>query len=147
MPGDNNCQFHAVADQLTQNGFAGWDALRLRIRVCEWLRDSGDLVMDESGLGERCVLKDACGVDNWEGYVNEMRQHDVTWGDEATLLAIATLFKAEVVVVSSISEDCVRTITPPVHWKIPVRTRLYLGHYHEYHYTSCRVAGSFLAGS
>ena len=147
VPGDNNCQFHAVSDQLSQNGVKGWDGLQLRCKVCEWLADAGDKVMDESGIGERTALQDACGVpgEKWGEYVNEMRQHDTTWGDEATLLAIATLFEAEVVVVSSISEDCVRTITPPEHWRVPVRIRIFVGHYHEYHYTSCRVAGSFLA--
>jgi len=118
----------------------GWDALRLRVRICEWLCDSGDVSMDESGLGERTTLKNACGVENWESYVDEMRQHDVTWGDEATLLAVATLFQAEVVVISSISDDCVRTISPPEHWKVPIKRRLFVGHYHEYHYTSASPA-------
>lgn len=146
VPGDNNCQFHAVADQLDQNGDKGWHARSLRERVCEWLREAGDRTMDEDGLGERTTLKDACGVLDWEAYVTEMCLQDETWGDEATLLAVACIFEAEVVVISSVTDDCVRTILPPPHWKVPSRQRIFLGHYHEYHYTSVRLSRAYLDG-
>lgn len=140
VPGDNNCQFHAIVDQLTRYGVRTYpDALSLRMHVCDWLRGAGDLLMDQSGLGERTTLKDAVGVLDWEAYVDEMCRHDEIWGDEATLLAIATLFEAEVIVISSLCGGCApRTITPPVHWNVKTRRRFVLGHYHEYHYTSAR---------
>ena len=50
------------------------------------------------------------------------------------------LFKAEVVVISSVSEDYCHIVTPPDAWKVPMHVRLYLGHYHEYHYASTRFA-------
>ena len=56
----------------------------------------------------------------------------------ATLLAASVLFKAEIVVISSVSEDYCHIVTPPDVWKVPLKTRLYLGHYHEYHYVSTR---------
>ena len=59
-------------------------------------------------------------------------------GDEATLLAASVLFRAEIVVISSVSEDYCHVVTPPDVWKVSLRTRLYLGHYHEYHYVSTR---------
>jgi len=138
VPGDNNCQFHAVADQLEQNGDKGWHARGLRDLVCEWLREAGDRTMDEDGLGEHTTLKDACGVLDWKAYVTEMCLQDETWGDAATLLAVACIFEAEVVVISSVTDDCVSTILPPPHWKVPSRQRIILGHYHEYHYMSTR---------
>ena len=67
-----------------------------------------------------------------------MGNHGVTWGDEATLLAASVLFKAEIVVISSVSEDYCHIVTPPDAWKVPMHVRLYLGHYHEYHYVSTR---------
>ena len=103
--------------------------------------------MDEDGLGEHTTLKEACGVLDWKAYVTEMCLQDETWGDAATLLAVACIFEAEVVVISSVTDDCVSTILPPPHWKVPSRQRIILGHYHEYHYTStqptvdCQGAG------
>ena len=40
-------------------------------------------------VGERFMLKDSVGVDNWHAYLAEMEQHGRTWGDEATLLAMS----------------------------------------------------------
>merc|ERR1719231_2221567 len=94
--------------------------------------------MDNGKVGERTLFKDAVGVPDWGRYIEEMSQHGVTWGDEATLLAASVLFKAEIVVISSVSEDYCHIVTPPDVWKVPLRTRLYLGHYHEYHYVSTR---------
>ena len=94
--------------------------------------------MDDGKVGERTLLKDSVGVDNWNRYISEMSQHGRTWGDEATLLAVSTLYRAEIVVISSLSPDYCHIVTPPDVWRVPLRTRLYLGHYHEYHYVSTR---------
>ena len=140
VPGDNNCQFHALADQLSLAGVSGWTALKLRQKTVAWLRDNGDRPMDDGKVGERTLLKDFVGVDNWRGYISEMSQHGRTWGDEATLLAASVLFKAEICVISSLSEDYCHVVTPPDVWGVELRTRLYLGHYHEFHYVSTRPA-------
>ena len=56
--------------------------------------------MDDGGApGERTLLRDSVGVPNWKGYIREMGNHGVTWGDEATLLAASVLFKAEIVAI------------------------------------------------
>ena len=47
VPGDNNCQFHAIADQLEQAGTRGWTALKLRQRTVAWLKENGDRPMDD----------------------------------------------------------------------------------------------------
>ena len=87
VPGDNNCQFHAVADQLEQVGITGWTALKLRAKTVAWLKANGERAMDDGKVGERTLLRDSVGVENWDKYIREMSQHGVTWGDEATLLA------------------------------------------------------------
>jgi hypothetical protein len=48
------------------------------------------------------------------------------------------LFRAEIVVISSLSPDYCHIVTPPDVWRVELRTRLYLGHYHEFHYVSTR---------
>ena len=53
-------------------------------------------------------------------------------------MAHSALPQAEIVVISSVSEDYCHIVTPPDVWRVPLRTRLYLGHYHEYHYVSTR---------
>ena len=89
-------------------------------------------------VGECFYLKDSIGVPHWGNYIREMSQHGITWGDEATLLAASVLFKAEIVVISSLTDDYCHIVTPPEVWKVPLNKRLYLGHYHEYHYVSTR---------
>ena len=138
VPGDNNCQFHAIADQLAQVGIRGWDAMKLRQKTVAWLKQNGDRPMDDGKVGEATLLKDFVGVGSWKSYIAEMSQHGRTWGDEATLLAASVLFKAEICVISSLSEDYCHIVTPPEVWKIELTTRIYLGHYHEFHYVSTR---------
>ena len=50
----------------------------------------------------------------------------------------SALPQAEIVVISSVSEDYCHIVTPPDVWRVPLRTRLYLGHSHEFHYVSTR---------
>jgi len=142
VPGDNNCQFHALADQLSQVGISGWSATSLRKKTVQWLHENGDRPMDDGKVGERTLLRHSVGVEDWRLYIKEMSMHGITWGDEATLLAASVLFKAEIVVISSISEDYCHVVKPPDIWQVPLRVRLYLGHYHEYHYVSTRARGS-----
>ena len=140
VPRDNNCQFHALVDQLEQVGINGWTAQRLRTNTVQWLQENGERSMDHgTAPGGRTYLKDAVGVPDWEAYIDEMSRHDVTWGDEATLLAASVLFKAEIVIISSTSEEYCHIVTPPDSWEVPLHTRIYLGHYHEFHYVSARA--------
>ena len=89
-------------------------------------------------VGERTLLKDFVGVSSWKSYIAEMSQHGRTWGDEATLLAASVLFRAEICVISSLSEDYCHVVTPPEVWGVELRTRIYLGHFAEFHYVSTR---------
>ena len=53
VPGDNNCQFHALADQLEQVGVSGFTAGKLRKLTVSWLQENGDRPMDNGKVGER----------------------------------------------------------------------------------------------
>ena len=81
-------------------GLGAYTADKLRRLTVNWLRDNGSRAMDNGKVGERTLFKDAVGVPDWGRYIEEMSQHGVTWGDEATLLAASVLFKAEIVIIS-----------------------------------------------
>lgn len=139
VPGDNNCQFHALADQLEWIGIEGWDARTLRREIVNWLEANGDRPMDDGKVGERTTLKDAVGAEDWPRYLADMARHGRTWGDEATLLAASALFRVKIAVISSISEGYCHVVTPPKQWKMRLCNGiLHLGHHHEYHYVSTR---------
>jgi len=140
VPGDGNCQFHALVDQLEQNGVGGVDHKSLRAKAVQWLKANAKRAMDDGSAGGVTTLRDSIGVEDWSKYLSDMRRDGVTWGDEGTLLAVSALYRAEIVVISSLSEEYCHIVHPPPTWKIPLRMRLYLGHYHEFHYVSVRFA-------
>lgn len=139
VPGDNNCQFHAIADQLKRIGILGWTDRQLRQKAVEWLNNNEIKEMDDNKIGERTLLRDAVGIVNWKHYITEISKHNVTWGDEATLLALSVLFKLEIIVISSLPENYVHTVRPPKFWNIELNSKIYLGHYHEFHYVSTKL--------
>jgi len=137
VPADNNCQFHALIDQFEQQGIgSGLTAHSLREKAVQWLSANGDMPMDDGTMGEHSLLKDSVGADNWSLYLEEMSKHDVTWGDEATLLAASVLFQVEICIISSLSAEYCHVVTPPEIWQITLHARVVLGHYAEYHYAS-----------
>ena len=123
VPGDNNCQFHAIADQLFKIGINGWSDIKLRKKAVQWLKENGKRAMDDGKIGERTLLKDAIGVPNWNNYIKEMSEHGKTWGDEATLLAISVLFKIEIIIISSLPNNYNHTIKPPNIWNIELKNK------------------------
>ena len=139
VPGDNNCQFHAIADQLERIGINKWSAKKLRLKAVNWLKDNEKRVMDDETVGKQTYLKDAIGIDDWNTYVEKMSKHDVTWGDEATLLALSVLFKIKINIVSSLPGNYLHVVQPPKYWDIDLKGDIYIGHYHEFHYVSTRL--------
>ena len=65
-----------------------------------------------------------------------MSKHNITWGDEATLLAMSVLFKIKINVVSSLPGNYLHIVQPPKFWNIDLNGVIYIGHYHEFHYVS-----------
>ena len=136
VPGDNNCQFHAIADQLERIGIKEWVANKLRAIAVKWLSENEKRAMDDGKVGKQTYLNDAIAVDNWDRYIEQMSKHDITWGDEATLLALSVLFKIKINVVSSLPGNYLHIVQPPKFWDIDLRGEIYIGHYHEFHYVS-----------
>ena len=136
VPGDNNCQFHAVADQLERIGIKEWSANKLRLKSVQWLKGNEKRAMDDGKVGKQTYLKDAIGVEDWNTYIDQMSKHDITWGDEATLLALSVLFKIKINVVSSLPGNYLHIVQPPKFWNIDFSREIYIGHYHEFHYVS-----------
>lgn len=141
VPGDNNCQFGAIADQVNQSAFSEkvWTSMNVRQACVDWLKAHKSKVMDMHGLGMMTRLFQACGLteENWDDYISDMTMHGITWGDEATLLAASVIFNAEIVVISSIRERD-HSVVPPEHWGKKLTRRFYIGHYPEVHFTSTR---------
>jgi hypothetical protein len=140
VAGDGNCQFHALVDQLGQNGVGdGVDAMSLRLKAVQWLEENLERQMDDGSTGGISLLRHWIEIEESVvgHYLADMRD-GLTWGDQHTLLAVSVLYGAEIVVMSSVSEDLVYIVRPPPTWGIPLRNRLYLGHYPELHYVSAR---------
>jgi hypothetical protein len=141
---DGNCQFHALVHQLTVNCVQGSDKLTaesLREKSVKWLSDNKDSEMDaEDAPGKSGKLSEKIEIHNvgselesvdanmnFEQYIEYMKT-DKTWGDDITLLAVAALYKVEIVVFSSVSENFIIIIRPPEHWNITLSKRIFVGH-------------------
>jgi len=134
VPGDNNCQFHALCDVVNRDSAGQWTAEAMRAFLCDWLEVNGDMRMDEEGApGCPTTLAEACldETQTWPEYVNRMRKHNIEWGDEATLLAAAIAFGMAIEVISSLEQATNRIIHPPLRLGLEVTRRVCLGHYDE----------------
>jgi len=146
VPDDNNCQFHAIADQLNIDGYLCpdrenglWSASITRAKIVAWLEKNAKRNMDDGEIGGECTLMMATGHANsreWKKYCTTMSKAGVTWGDEVTLVAACAVFNAQISVISSLTDDCIQTIECPAVWNIPIDRRIVIAHYAEYHYAS-----------
>jgi len=133
IPGDGNCQFAAIGDQLFNN-----PRLHLDIRkiVAEWLRENPHYEVEK---GSRIIdfLDTEC-YPNWNAYCDSVSQ-DGTWGDHFTLLAISEIFECVIAIVSSVDlkhatkSEAITVIRP--RFCEPNKIAL-LSHLHENHYSS-----------
>jgi len=118
VPGDNNCQFHALVDQLKILKNHKTDAFALRNDCVDWLHANGDMFMElDHPNGDNSLLREAVVATtkyryehkyddyDFDTYLRIMRQHDTEWGDDWTLLSFAAKFELKVRVVSSASDQ------------------------------------------
>jgi hypothetical protein len=134
---DGNCQFHALVHQLTVNCVQGSDKLTaesLREKSVKWLSDNTNREMyAEDAPGKSVKLSEKIEIHNVGSELESVEQYieymktDKTWGDDITLLAVAALYKVEIVVFSSVSEKFI-IIRPPEHWNITLSKRIFVGH-------------------
>jgi len=129
IPGDGNCQFSSLSDQLTNSlqhsGF-------IRKLCVSWLDLNSDTIL-ENGAKVRDFMYDK----DWDSYLAEMSRNSV-WGDHLTLIAAAEVFNMSIVIVSSIpNEHFLLEINPIIsnQGRLPYG-KLYLSHLTELHYGS-----------
>lgn len=125
IPGDGNCQFHSISDQLFDSlEQSAW----VRDQIVSWLKTHGDWELPENG-----AQLQAFAMDDWESYCNHMAKPGI-WGDHLTLTAAAQRFGVRIVLFSSIEDN--HYVTEYVPTVITSPKVLYLCHYAEYHYGS-----------
>jgi hypothetical protein len=125
IPGDGNCQFHSISDQLFDSlEQSAW----VRAQIVAWLKSHGEWILPENGA----QLKDFA-MDDWDDYCTHMARPGI-WGDHLTLTAAANLFGVRIVLFSSIEDN--HYVTEYLPSVITSTKVLYLCHYAEYHYGS-----------
>ena len=150
VPGDGNCQFHALlaalrgavedgiidASELARASVDGvLDAGTLRARLVDWLAQNGD---KELGNGRGTLRMRINQVRNdwfgWDKYLAKMRTDkpdesgEIEWGDENTLMAFSLMFKLTLKVISLNSAQAVSTIARPPRWSTATRGIVYVGY-------------------
>jgi len=131
IPGDGNCQFSSLSDQLT-NDIS--HAAFIRRSVVNWLTINSDTVLENGAK-----ISEFSYDIPWRAYLQEMSKHG-TWGDHLTLIAASEIFNKSVIIISSIPCDSLNyllEINPNIQSKdIAPTGKIMLSHLTEYHYGS-----------
>jgi len=129
IPGDGNCQFSSVSDQL----FDTIDkASFVRKAAVEWLKKNKDWKLDNGA-----VMSDFVHDQSWNDFCNELSRSGI-WGNHLTLVAIAEHFGSRLRVISSVESDSYIIKIDPLVLK--TQKVILLSHYAEYHYGSLSKA-------
>lgn len=118
VPGDGNCQFAALADQIYSMPAAHGE-VRRRV-VCQ--------LRQHRGWYESYVLT------NYDSYCSEMAAPG-TWGDHVTLQAAADAYGLRISLLTSYEEGCFIEIQPR-QGSVPDGRVLWLSYWAEVHYNS-----------
>lgn len=133
VPGDGNCQFYSLSDQL-YNDFQ--HAAQIRQYCVAWLYKNSELELENGAKLKEFGFND----DGWEAYL-AMMSLSGTWGDHLTLVACAELFQVRIVIVTSAADEsqAVIEIVPTTTGKeTSSLSTIYLCHYAEFHYGTLR---------
>ncbi|KAI8492273.1 hypothetical protein Bbelb_301700 [Branchiostoma belcheri] len=130
VPMDGNCMFHAVADQLRRTDGPEMSHQELRSKAVDYLRKHP---FTEGKQHLRSFVPD----EKWDSYLAAMSR-DGEWGDHIALIALASVLRREIHVVSSTpGDDFLTKVHPNGGSDEPVTgPPLLLGHYAEQHYVS-----------
>jgi hypothetical protein len=78
----------------------------------------------------------------WDAYCDYMAREG-SWGDHLSLIAVAEAFKARVWIISSVeTPDNASPVTVIEPRETPGKKILFLGHWHERHYSSLALEQS-----
>jgi len=120
IPGDGNCQFSAICDQLHRSLNIRTSQEKLRNLVAKFWRKAEN----RNGYEIDHYYK------NWDDYCAKIKENG-NWGDHYSLWALANELKIDICVLSS-SRIIHNINAPPL---LPTG-KIYLGHYCESHYCS-----------
>eukprot|EP01127_Copromyxa_protea_P010629 TRINITY_DN2600_c0_g1_i1.p1 TRINITY_DN2600_c0_g1~~TRINITY_DN2600_c0_g1_i1.p1 ORF type:complete len:593 (-),score=77.92 TRINITY_DN2600_c0_g1_i1:1237-3015(-) len=124
IPGDGNCQFYAISDQLFDTIEKGDNT---RAEIIKWLRNNKDWK-----LSNGAVLWNFAYDQPWDEFCDELAR-DGIWGNHLTLVAAAEVFECHIQIISSVEGD--NFVTDIMPTKLPQK-KILLSHYAEYHYGS-----------
>lgn len=127
--GDGNCMFHALSNQLHLKGICVSHE-ELRKSSVEFLRNNPRLPVCGTELSG---FLDHDKYRSWDEYLEKMAKNG-EWGDHLILVAVANVYGISIRVISHLSHDHERTISP----ECPVNSdkQLVVGHVSELHYVS-----------
>jgi len=125
IPGDGNCQFASISDQLYNEidraSEIRKDAINWLLNNRNWKLSNGACISD--------FAHDQC----WDEFCNELARNGI-WGNHLTLVAVCEHYGIPIKVISSIEgESYLINIEPKVK-KSP--KMILLSHYADYHYGS-----------
>ncbi|KAH3757624.1 OTU domain containing protein [Pelomyxa schiedti] len=129
IPGDGNCQFYALCDQLYDDINR---AAELREETVNWLLQHRDW-----DTGNGALLRDFVHNQTWEEYCATMKKNGI-WGDNLTLVAVSEMKGVSITILSSVSGDNFFTEIVP-HNPQSEKVCL-LSHFAEFHYGSLERA-------
>eukprot|EP01128_Nolandella_sp_AFSM9_P010266 TRINITY_DN7059_c0_g1_i1.p1 TRINITY_DN7059_c0_g1~~TRINITY_DN7059_c0_g1_i1.p1 ORF type:complete len:582 (-),score=102.00 TRINITY_DN7059_c0_g1_i1:27-1772(-) len=128
IPGDGNCQFCAISDQLfdtLDNG--GY----VRQKCVDWLRENRDWELPNGA-----VLWNFAHDQSWEDFCMELSRSGI-WGNHLTLVAACETFGVRIRVISSVKGDSYITSVNPK--SVTTQKIVWLSHYAEFHYGSLKM--------
>ncbi|XP_066302032.1 uncharacterized protein [Branchiostoma lanceolatum] len=130
VPMDGNCMFHVVSDQLRRTQSPEMTHQELRSKAVDYLRGHP---FTEGKQHLRSFVPD----EKWDYYLAAMSR-DGEWGDHIVLMALASVLRREIHVVSSTpGDDFLTKVKPNGGTDAPVTgPPLLLGNYAEQHYVS-----------
>lgn len=128
VPGDGNCQFYSISDQLFGEISYAND---IRKKAAEWLQENPN--KEINGCPLNCFIYDK----TWDEYCEEVGKNG-SWGDQMSLIAVANVYNLRIIVISSVKGDNYVTEVypdPPLPNREPPR-QITIAHIAELHYCS-----------
>jgi len=127
IPGDGNCQFASISDQLYDNLDR---AAEIRMEAINWLLKNRNWKLPN---GAR--ISDFAHDQSWDEFCSELSRTGI-WGNHLTLVAVCEHYGTPITVISSIEGGSYMINIEPTVAKSKTNNRILLSHYAEYHYGS-----------
>jgi len=127
IPGDGNCQFASISDQLYDNLDK---AFEIRMEAINWLLKNRNWKLPNGA-----TISDFAHDQSWDQFCSELSRPGI-WGNHLTLVAVCEHYGTPITVISSIEGESYLIHIEPTSTKSNSNKRILLSHYAEYHYGS-----------